>query len=229
MEIDVLNPYVMKIIISAREQDSINLISKRINLSYGWTYNWIKKLIKIGVFKESKLRLILNKNNKFYINTLEYIKKNFSKDINFYYSVLSLFGIKYCFTKTDAVFVWTKGGYNIARYKDFYPIFIKIRKDDLEIFRYYCKKLNLKINSKRNVFYSIEILEDFKIEYLNKIPVDSLKDTIKFMKKYIYNFQPALEMISEKKLMLVKKLIEVSEKKNLFGSEKDLFKKLRSK
>lgn len=187
----------MKIIISAREQDSINLISKRINLSYGWTYNWIKKLIKVGVFKESRLKLILNKNNKFYINTLEYIKKNFSKDINFYYSILSLFGIKYCFTKTDAVFVWTKGGYNIARYKDYYPIFIKIKEDDLKIFKYYCKKLNLKINSKSNIFYYIKSLENFKIEYLNKIPVDSLENTIKFMKKYIYNFQPALEMIEE--------------------------------
>lgn len=213
MEIDILNPHVMKIIISAREQDSINLISKRINLSYGWTYNWIKKLIKIGVFKGLRLKLILNKNNKFYINTLEYIKKNFSKDINFYYSTLSLFGIKYCFTKTDTVFIWTKGGYNIARYKDFYPIFIKIKKDDLEIFKYYCKKLNLKINYKKNIFYSIEVLEDFKVEYLNKIPVDDLSNTITFMKKYIYNFQPALEMIEE---MYEKKLnIKYKEVKNV--------------
>jgi len=37
------------------------------------------------------------------------------------------------------------------------------------------------------------------------------------------------EGISKKELILVKKLIEVSEKKNLFGSEEDLFKKLRGK
>ena len=35
--------------------------------------------------------------------------------------------------------------------------------------------------------------------------------------------------ISKKELILVKKLIEVSEKKDLFGNEKDLFKKLRGK
>lgn len=197
MEIGLLNPYTMKIIIAARKHDSINLIARRINLSYGWTYKWVKELIKIGVFKGYRLKLELNEDNRFYKNTLDYIKINFSKDINFCYSILNLFGVKYCFTKTDAVFVWTKGGYNIARSRDYYPIFIKIKKDQLDIFKYCCKKLNLKIEGKKGIFYSIEVLDDFQVSHLDKIPVDSLDSTIKFMKKYIYNFQPALEMIKE--------------------------------
>ena len=197
MEINTINPYVVKIIIAARKQDSINQIAKRIKLSYGWTYKWCKKLTNLGVFKESGLKLILNIENKFYKNTLDYIKENFSDDINFHYSVLELFGIKYCFTKTDAVFIWTKGGYNIARYKEYYPIFIKIKKDYLSVFEGYCKKLNLKIDRKRGIFYHVEILDDFEISHLDNIPVDSLKVTIGFMKKNIYNFQPALEMIKE--------------------------------
>ena len=197
MEITTINHYVMKIIIAARKQDSINQIAKRIKLSYGWTYKWCKELIKLGVFKKSKLKLILNEENRFYKNTLEYIKANFSKDINFYYSVLELFGVKYCFTKTDAVFIWTKGGYNIARYKEYYPIFIKIKNDNFKVFKEYCKKLSLNIISKKGVFYSIEILEDFEVSKSNSIPVDSLEEAIGFMKKNIYNFQPALEMIQE--------------------------------
>ena len=187
----------MRIIIAARKQDSINSIARRIKLSYGWTYKWCKELIKLGVFKESKSRLILNEENKFYKNTLEYIKANFSKDINFYYSVLELFGVKYCFTKTDAVFIWTKGGYNIARYKGYYPIFIKIKKDHFKVLKECCKKLNLKIGSKKGVFYSIEVLDEFEISYSDSIPVDSLEEAVKFMRENIYNFQPALEMIQE--------------------------------
>lgn len=197
MEIDTINPYVMRIIIAAKEHDSINSIAGRIKLSYGWTYKWCKQLIKLEVFKESKLKLVLNKKSRFYQNTLDYIKTNFSQDINFHYSVLGLFGIKYCFTKTDAVFIWTKGGYNIARYKDYYPIFIKITKDQLDIFKEYCKKLNLKINAQKGVFYHVETLDDFEIAYFDNIPIDSLDETIKFMKKNIYNFQPALEMVKE--------------------------------
>ena len=197
MKIDTINPYVVKIIITARKHDSINQISRRIKLSYGWTYRWCKELINLGIFKESKSNLILNEENEFYHHMLDYIKSNFSKDIGFHYSVLDLFGIIYCFTKTDAAFIWTKGGYNIARYKDYYPIFIKVKEDQLATFREYCKKLNLKINSKKGIFYSVEVLNQFKISRLDSIPVDSLNETIGFMKKNIYNFQPALEMIKE--------------------------------
>ena len=56
---------------------------------------------------------------------------------------------------------------------------------------------SLKINKKKWVFYNIEILDDFKVSFLDDIPVDNFEDTIVFMKKYIYNFQPALEMIEE--------------------------------
>ena len=193
MEIEILNPYTMKIIIAARRHDSINLIAKRINLSYGWTYKWIKNLIKMGVFKGFRLKLELNEDNQFYKNTLNYIKTNFSKDINFHYSVLNLFGIKYCFTKTDSVFIWTDSGYNISRYRDYYPIFIKVKKSDKKIFEFYIKKLGIR----GKIFYKPLFLEDFPVSLHRNMPVDSLEDTIKFILKYIYNFQPALEMIKE--------------------------------
>lgn len=195
MEISTLNEHVMKIIIAAHKEDSIRAISKRIGLSYGWTYKWTIELINLGVFKKEGLKLLINKKNKFYISTLRYLKSSLSSNIGAYYSVLSLFGIKYCFTKTDAVFVWTNGGYNISRSSEHYPIFIKIIKKDYQTFLDYCKKLGLYVKSKRGVFYSVEILVDFDVDYCRKIPADSLDETIKFMKKYIYNFQPALEMI----------------------------------
>ncbi len=194
MNLDLINPYTLKILISARKEDSINSISNRINLSYGWTYKWIQELAKIGVFKLNRMNIVLNEKNEFYKKTLNYIQNILKNDVNFYYNALQLFGIRYCFTKTDAVFIWTKGGYNIARYKKFYPIFIKINKKDKEIFKYYYKKLNIK---NKRVFYYIFYLDKFDISYCDEIPVDSLEYTIKFMQKYIYNFQPALEMIKE--------------------------------
>ena len=196
MNIELINPHVMKILIATRKIDSISAISKRINLSYGWTQKWIKELVREGIFKE-RYRGIELQETKEYKEVLNLIKK-ISKNVNFYYSVLNLFGIKYCFTKTDAVYVWTNGGYNVARYKDYYPIFIKIRRSDYQMFLFYCRKLGLKVNKKKGIFYSPEIAEDFNHIIKNDYPVESLEETIKFMKEYIYNFQPALEMIKEK-------------------------------
>ena len=195
MEIEILNPHVFRIVISARDEDSINALSKRIGLSYGWTYHWVKKLVEVGTFKGTRTKLFLNKDNPFYIRVLDFIRENFRDDVSFHYSVLPLFGVKYCFTKTDAVFVWTNGGYNISRFKDYYPIFIELNEPDQRVFESYCKKLDFKTNSRKGIFYSVELSDDFKVTYHKGVPVDSLEDTIKFMKDNVYNFEPALEMV----------------------------------
>ena len=179
MKIETLNPYVIKILISLRKEDSISSISKRINLSYGWTNKWVNELIKEGILNEKWRGVVLNEDNKSYKKIISFVKDNLN-DINFYYSALQLFGIDYCLTKTDAVYVWTEGRYNIARYKEYYPIFIKIKKKDYSIFLEYCKRLGLKVNSNKGFFY-----------------VESLEKTINFMQENIYNFEPALEMIKE--------------------------------
>ena len=186
----------MKILISVREKDSISSIAKRINLSYGWTHKWASELIKEGILKEKWKGVILQENNKPYQEILKFIRNNLS-ETGLYYSVLSLFGIEYCFTKTDAVYFWTEGRYNIARYREYYPIFIKMKFEDYPIFKWYCEKLNLKINAKRGVFYAPEIIEKFKFTKKGDSYVEPLDETISFMKKNIYNFEPALEMIDE--------------------------------
>ena len=201
MKIELLNPHVIKILISLRKEDSISSISKRINLSYGWTNKWVNELIKEGILKEKWRGFNLNEKNKDYQNVLKFIKENLN-DISFYYSVLNLFGVKYSFTKTDAVYVWTKGRYNIARYKEFYPIFVKIKREDYPVFLEYCKKLDLKIdfkktNSKKGIFYNVEILDEFKSVKKDEFFVEPLDEAINFMKQNIYNFEPALEMIDE--------------------------------
>jgi predicted transcriptional regulator len=197
MKIEMLNPYVLKILISLRKEDSISSISKRINLSYGWTNKWVNELIKEGILKEKWRGVILNEKSGSYHKVISFIKENLN-DISFYYSALQLFGIGYCFTKTDAVYLWTEGGYNIARYREYYPIFIKVKKKDYPLFLDYCKKLGLKINSSRGVFYVVEVLDSFESVKKNDFFVESLNKTIEFMQANIYNFEPALEMIKEK-------------------------------
>src|SRR4030042_1110830 len=136
MKIETLNPYVIKILISLKKEDSISSISKRINLSYGWTNKWVNELIKEGILKEKWRGVVLNEENESYKKIISFVKENLN-DINFYYSTLQLLGIDYCLTKTDAVYVWTEGKYNIARYKKYYPIFIKIKENDYDIFLEY--------------------------------------------------------------------------------------------
>lgn len=192
----MINPYVINILISAREEDSISSISKRIGLSYGWTHRWTTELIKEGILKEKWKGVVLQEKSKPYQKILKFIRNSIS-ETTLYYSALSLFGIEYCFTKTDAVYFWTEGRYNIARYRDYYPIFIKIKSEDYQLFLWYCKKLNLKVNAQEGVFYSPEIVDKFQFVKKGDYSIEPLNETINFMNKNIYNFEPALEMIDE--------------------------------
>jgi len=193
MKLDTLNPYVMKMVIAARPEDSISAISRRIGLSYGWTYKWALELEKAGVFKRSGKKLILNEKAPFYRQVLGFLKAALGNDVDFHYRILPLFGIKYCFTATDAVFFWTDGGYNIARNMDYYPIFIKVKISDKKMFDFYANKFM----PKSRVFYKPDFLNDFTFVIHEGVPVDSLDETILFMKKYVYNFEPALEMVQD--------------------------------
>jgi hypothetical protein len=65
------------------------------------------------------------------------------------------------------------------------------------MFKWYCKKLNLKINAKKGVFYAPEIVDRFKFTKKGDSYIEPLDDTISFMKKNIYNFEPALEIVDE--------------------------------
>ncbi len=196
MKIALLNPHVIKILISVRKEDSISSVSKRIGLSYGWTYKWIKELIKEGILREKWRGIVLYEENESYKKIISFVRDNLT-NINFYYSALQLFGINYCFTKTDAVYLWTEGRYNVARYKGYYPIFIKVNKKDYSIFLEYCKRLGLKINSCKGAFFVAEFSDNFKFIKKNGFNVEPLEKTIHFMQENIYNFEPALEMIKE--------------------------------
>ncbi len=195
--INTINPHVVKIIISCRKEDSIRAISRRIGLSYGWTYRWVQELAKRGVFRLARMHIYVNESNHFYQKTIRYVSAVLGHNPHFYYQVLELLGIDYAFTQTDAVYVWTNGGYNIARYREYYPVFIKVKKSDKALFEWYCKKLRLNIHKRARVFYVISYVDSLSAERCNGISVDSLGETIQFMEQHIYNFQPALEMIAE--------------------------------
>ncbi|MFH0973197.1 MAG: hypothetical protein V1817_00175, partial [Candidatus Micrarchaeota archaeon] len=129
MNLDLFNEHVWRVLISARPKDSVSAISKRIGLSYGWTYKWVNELAKEGVFKKKGKGVELNEDNRVYERFLTFFRKTAEDSVSLHYSALELFGLKYALTELDAVFAWTKGGYNVSRSRAHYPIFLKVKKD----------------------------------------------------------------------------------------------------
>ena len=111
----------------------------------------------------------------------------------------------YSFTGPDAVFFWTKGGYQVNRFFGFYPIHLKVRKNDLEKWVEFFneKKQTVHIEGQMvketlfGVFYVLYPKSTFKSEKIDGFHVDSLEETVEFCQKKIFSYEPALEMLNE--------------------------------
>jgi len=121
------------------------------------------------------------------------------------YDLLNQAGMDYALTGPDAVFFWTKGGYQVDRFFGFYPIHLKVMKDDLRKWRkffssrkqrFYVKDQPIK-ETLFGLFYVLYPEPNFKTEKVEAFKVDPLKETVKFCQSKIYSYEPALEMLDE--------------------------------
>lgn len=133
----------------------------------------------------------------------EYLAKR--TNISQAYELLNQPSMDYALTGPDAVFFWTKGGYQVDRFFGFYPIHLKVKKDDLRKWQkfFHSKKMRFTIRDQPiketlfGLFYVLYPEADFKTENVETFRVDPLKETVKFCQDKIYSYEPALEMLDE--------------------------------
>jgi hypothetical protein len=121
------------------------------------------------------------------------------------YELLNQAGMDYALTGPDAVFLWTKGGYQVDRFFGFYPIHLKIKKNDLRKWEKFLGSRKQRFHVKDQpiretlfgLFYVLYPEKDFRTEEVETFRVDPLKDTVEFCRSKIYSYEPALEMLNE--------------------------------
>lgn len=198
----VINHHVAKIALALKEGDSISQISKKIGSSYGWTYKWVKKLEELGVLNRRKEEIeIVNESliEKFRSLAKSVLKREMKLEDA--YLLPNFSGMKYAFTKTDAVFIWTKGGYQIGRSKRDYPIFIKVLEKDLKRWKNFFKDFSADWSVEKRTGEGIHFVlfpeRGFESKWVDNSSVIPLEETVEWARKYEYNFQPGLEMLDE--------------------------------
>lgn len=121
------------------------------------------------------------------------------------YSILRSARLPYALTGVDAVYVWTRGGYNADRFFGFYPIHIRVKKEHVEKWRRFLagKGYKATVNRKRpaetlfGTFFVLHPEHRIAAEEVESLMVDSLGETVEFSKKNVFTFEPALEMLDE--------------------------------
>jgi len=141
---------------------------------------------------------------KYKVNSSEeYLAKQIN--VSQAYDLLTQATMKYAFNGPDAVFFWTKGGYQVDRFFGFYPIHLKVRKNSLKKWKGFFSSKKQRFHVKDQpvrqtlfgLFYVLYPEVDFKPEEINGFNVIPLKETVDFCKRNIYSYEPALEMLDE--------------------------------
>lgn len=121
------------------------------------------------------------------------------------YDLLNQTGMDYALTGPDAVFLWTKGGYQVDRFFGFYPIHLKVREKDLEKWKVFFSSKKQRFHVKDQpirqtlfgLFYVLYPEVAFKTEGINAFCVIPLRETVDFCQRNIYSYEPALETLDE--------------------------------
>jgi hypothetical protein len=131
--LDYVDTTAAKIVLAASEGDSIRRVAQKIDGTYSWVYTWIERLEAIDVIERTDgIRVTAPEVRKGYAQVLETIARQTSPDVDEAYVIPHFAEMDFVYTKIDAVYVWTHGGYQIARGGDAYPVFMQIDQADVE-------------------------------------------------------------------------------------------------
>ncbi len=126
-------------------------------------------------------------------------------DISAGYDTVRKAGLPYLLSGADAVFFWTKGGYNVDRFFGFYPICLKVRKDDVRSWKSFFRSEGRKWvvegrpveETVFGVFYLLRPVDRLRGEEVDGFSVEPLREAVRFCQENVYAYEPALEMLDE--------------------------------
>jgi hypothetical protein len=107
------------------------------------------------------------------------------------------------FTRIDAVYVWTQGGYQVGRDPTDYPLFLAVHEQDVDDWEDFFESFGLPVAFERQprdeLTGPLQIVLDpqpaLDIDHVEGYPVVPRGDMIEYMREHYAQFQSALAMV----------------------------------
>lgn len=207
--INVLDPTAAKIILAAQRGDSINRIAEKVRISYSWTYEWIERLEEMSIISitDNGVEMRNHEVRRQFNDIMAALIRSSGVSPEEAYAIPHFAGMEFAFTEIDAAFVWTHGGYQIARSHDDYPIFIQVHDQDTERWIAFFEQYGIQtaINERQdsddiegNIYYVLQpTRENIERRWVDGNPVIPLERAIEQMMQNRPAYEPALEIIAE--------------------------------
>jgi DNA-binding Lrp family transcriptional regulator len=198
-----------KIVLAVQRGDSINRIASKIGVSYSWVYDWVGRLedSKIIATTDNGIQIVDHEMRQQYANMMAALYSRDTISQEDAYVIPHFATMEFAYTEIDAAYVWTHGGYQIARSHDDYPVFINVHKRDVDRWIAFFQQfgVDMTINERPdagdvdgNVHYVLFPKTDgIDVEWVDGNPVIPLDDAVDQMMENRPAYEPALEIIAE--------------------------------
>lgn len=112
-------------------------------------------------------------------------------------------GMEFAYTAIDAVYIWTRGGYQVARDETDYPLFIAIHEADLEDWEEFFERFGIPTAQQRQpadetdgaLQIVLELRAQIDAEEVDGRPVIPLSETVAFAREHYATFESALDIL----------------------------------
>jgi len=206
---DFMNPTAAKIVLAAQCGDSINRISNKVGTSYSWVYDWVDRLTEAEIISntDNEIRVRDYEMRRRYEEMMAalYTRDEVSQEDA--YMIPHFAGMEFAYTEIDAAYVWTHGGFQIARGYDDYPVFIEVHERDVDRWIEFFERFGVDTTvgerpDAADVDGSIHYVlfpqtKGIDVEWVDGNPVIPLDDAVSQIMETRPAYEPALGMIAD--------------------------------
>lgn len=207
--IEFMDKTAAKVVLSAQRGDSINRIAKKIDVSYSWVYDWVERLEDANIIAntDNGIQVIDYEMRQQYAEMMAALYSRDTISQEDAYVIPHFAGMEFAYTEIDAAYVWTHGGYQVARSHDNYPVFIEVHDQDVERWIAFFQRFGIEttINERPHAddvdghvhYVLFPKTEGIDAEWVEGHPVIPLEDAVDQMMENRPAYEPALEIIAD--------------------------------
>jgi len=201
---EVLDDTAAQIILAIESGDSIRRVAQHLHTPYETVRQAVNRLEDTGYITYDDGLTVVDERVRDAARELVVASAGVSPPSIEEAYVLPQFGDwPFAFTRIDAVYVWTQGGYQVGREPDDYPLFLAVREQDVDAWETFFESFDLPTEferrSREELDGPLQIVLDSQptldIEHVEGYPVIPRAETIEYMRENYVQFQSALAML----------------------------------
>jgi DNA-binding Lrp family transcriptional regulator len=201
---ETLDDTAAQIILATERGDSIRRVAQRLHTPYETVRQAVNRLEDEGYVRYADGLSIVDDRVRVAARELVAASAGVSPPTIEEAYVLPQFGNwPFAFTRIDAVYVWTQGGYQVGRSPEDYPLFLAVRERDVDAWESFFESFGLPTASERQLpdevagplQFVLDPRRSLDIEHVEGYPVIPQEETIAYMREHYAQFQSALAML----------------------------------